>query len=232
MFKKLVKLVIPKDALEFIQRLRKELKNFRSLAQRYGQWTSIKDWKSVDETGGPMPWYTYPATEYLSHLNLKEFSVFEYGSGNSTLWWAKKAKSVISVEDDSIWFERIRSDISDSSVKYLLKNGKHDYVSSAEFAADIFIVDGKHRRECAEHIMKYKDGLMIILDNSDWYPKTVDFLQECLGWVQIDFHGFGPINDYTWTTTLFINPTRHQELKYERHLMSKCGIAQVAAGDY
>jgi hypothetical protein len=25
------------------------------------------------------------------------------------------------------------------------------------------------------------------------------------GYIEIDFHGFGPINDYTWTTSLFLD---------------------------
>jgi hypothetical protein len=69
---------------------------------------------------------------------------------------------------------------------------------------------------------------MLILDNSDWYPNSVSFLQGELGWIQADFHGFGPINNYTWTTSVFLNPKRYQELKYQKNLKSKCGLVQVA----
>jgi len=73
---------------------------------------------------------------------------------------------------------------------------------------------------------------MLVLDNSDWYPKSVRFIQDNLGWMQIDFHGFGPINNYTWTTSVFINPLRYRELKYPSSLKSVCGLVQVADGDY
>ena len=80
--------------------------------------------------------------------------------------------------------------------------------------------------------LKSAGGVMVILDNSDWYPKTVQFLQEKLDWFQVDFHGFGPINNYTWTTSIFINPVRRQELKYRSSLSSISGLVQVADDDY
>lgn len=47
-------------------------------------------------------------------------------------------------------------------------------------------------------------GGIVILDNSDWFRETSKYLREKLDLIEIDFHGFGPINDYTWTTSVFI----------------------------
>ena len=47
------------------------------------------------------------------------------------------------------------------------------------------------------------DSGMVILDNSDWYSNTSKYLRDSLNLLQVDFHGFGPINDYTWTTSIF-----------------------------
>jgi len=232
MFKKIVELIAPGVVIKNVECIKKELKNFKSLAADYGQWASIKGWRSVDEQGGPIPWYTYPATEYLSHLKMEDFTVFEYGSGNSTLWWARNARSVVSVEDDEVWYRRVSAGFSGGGVKFLLRVDKESYVSSADFSADIFVIDGKYRRECAEQVVKYKNGLMLILDNSDWHPRTVDFIKKNLGWMQVDFHGFGPINCYTWTTTIFVNPGRCSELRYSHDLKSKCGLVQTSAFDY
>jgi hypothetical protein len=227
MIKRIVKTVIPTVALERLQRIKKQVRNLRSLAYDYGQWTTIRDWNSIDENGDPIPWYTYPTTEYIAHLNLSWMTIFEYGSGNSTLWWAKRSKSVVSVEDDEEWFEKVRQNLSSGRTQYHLKTRKEDYVTAALNDADIFIIDGKYRKECAEHIVKIGGaGVMIILDNSDWHPEIVEFLRSSLGWLQIDFHGFGPINNYTWTTSVFINPKRHQELVYGSNLKSKCGLVK------
>jgi hypothetical protein len=73
---------------------------------------------------------------------------------------------------------------------------------------------------------------MLIFDNSDWYPNTVRFLQEKLGWMQIDFHGYGPINNYTWTTSILMNPVRYSKLRYGSALKSECAIGDKAKDDY
>jgi hypothetical protein len=232
MIKKAIRSVIPEKLFERIQRLRKQGRNFKSLAQNYGQWTTIRDWNSVDEKGQPIPWYTYPTTEFLSHLDLSAFKVFEYGSGNSTLWWSDRTSQITSVEDDQSWYEKIKSSLKNKNVDYRLEKDRQKYFSMADDGFDIFIVDGKYRGECLEHVVKLGGGVMLILDNSDWYPNSVRFLQDKLGWMQADFHGFGPINNYTWTTSIFLNPMRYQELKYNNNLKSKCGLVQVADGDY
>jgi len=46
---------------------------------------------------------------------------------------------------------------------------------------------------------------MVILDNSDWYRETAKYLRENLDMIEVDFHGFVPINDYTWTTSVFLS---------------------------
>jgi hypothetical protein len=62
----------------------------------------------VDSAGEPVPWYTYPAIEYLQQFDFSTRSVFEYGSGNSTLFWSRRAAHVVSVEDEEGWFEQMR----------------------------------------------------------------------------------------------------------------------------
>ncbi len=49
-----------------------------------------------------------------------------------------------------------------------------------------------------------QEGAMIILDNADWHRGCARFLRE-QGLIEIDFHGFGPINCYTWTTSIFLS---------------------------
>lgn len=197
---------------------------------------------SVDESVEPTPWYTYPATEFLSHLNFSQLKVFEYGSGNSTLWWSKRAKQVTSVEIDETWSKKINDSLNTENSICLLEKDRQKYFSMASNDFDIFVIDGSYRRECLEHLVNLKKikenrcsgaaGLMLILDNSDQYPKSVQFLREKLGWIQVDFHGFGPINSYTWTTSIFINQARYSELSYCSLLKSKCALVQENTEDY
>lgn len=228
---------LPAFIKQWINIILKQLKNYKILSCYYGQYTTIKEWSCLDAEGKPICWYTYPALEYLDHMNFASLKVFEFGSGNSSLWWLNKAKSVVSIEDDQEWYKKISGQVKKSAslkFRYILADDKNKYITSFdETHADIVIVDGKHRKECSEHLVSLQkngkwEGCMLIFDNSDWYPETVSMLRQSLGWVQADFHGFGPINNYTWTTTMFLNPENYHNLSYDRHLNSVAGTGYNA----
>src|SRR5262245_58674086 len=60
----------------------------------------------VDPDGNPLPWLTHPAIEWLDSVIGPDDTVFEWGSGASTAWFAQRAKSVVSVEHDQTWIAR------------------------------------------------------------------------------------------------------------------------------
>ena len=60
----------------------------------------------LDRNGNPIPWYTYPAIEYLSQFDYSRKTIFEFGCGNSSLFWASRAERVVSIEDNLQWFEK------------------------------------------------------------------------------------------------------------------------------
>lgn len=222
--------LIPLNFRNKIQHRRTQLTNFRILAKDYGQFQTIKKWSCINSSGQPIPWYTYPAIEYLDHLDFSHMNVFEFGSGNSTLWWANKAKKVTSVEDDEKWYDQIllSNHFIHDKVQYLFKKN-NEYISSLSDEANIVIIDGTNRQECAEHLLNNynKENLFVVIfDNSDWYPATIQKLRENLKWIQVDFHGFTPINNYTSTTTIYINPAFQSHLKYIKPLHS---IAPIMA---
>jgi hypothetical protein len=68
---------------------------------------SKKARKPLDAFGNPIPWITYPAFEVLRRVVSPRQRVFEYGCGNSSLWWAAHAQEVISVEHDAGWAQQI-----------------------------------------------------------------------------------------------------------------------------
>lgn len=179
---------------------------FKILEFDYGHFITTLKWTSIDDKGDPIPWYTYPAIEYIKQLDFSEKEVFEYGSGNSSLFWAKRARHITSIEHDSKWFEQIsKSNLRNLDVKLL--EDKDDYINSIDVHdnLDVIIIDGIYRKECAEKALtKLGKGGMIILDNSDKYINVPKVLRES-GLIQIDMSGFGPINFYTWTTSLFVH---------------------------
>ena len=186
--------------------LRKLVRNFTILSERYGQRKSITRAKCIDSTENEIPWYTYPAIEYLDGLDFSNSNILEYGSGASSVWWAKRANSVTAIEHDKNWFKKVSAHgLENLSIE--LAPGKNDYLDvGKDDVFDIIIIDGVHRESCAKCIgSKLRKGGLVILDNSDWHPGTAEVLRVEYDLIEVDFHGFGPINDYTWTTSLFFS---------------------------
>ena len=70
-------------------------------------WDRSLDTAPVDANGAPLPWITYPAMAVLAQIVKNSHRVFEFGCGNSSHWWAGKAKEVVSVEHDGKWIEQV-----------------------------------------------------------------------------------------------------------------------------
>ena len=205
---------------------KKQIKNFKILSINYGQWQSIVKNDAIDNNENPIPWYTYPAIEYLKRFDITDKHVYEWGSGNSSLFWAKNAKKVICVEGNRKWFDIINKRKEDNQTIIFCEK-KSDFVKSVvgqNKKFDIVVIDGKYRYECAKYAIKClsKDGF-IILDNSDWYPKTANLLKN-QDLIQVDFNGFGPINNYAWTTSMFF--TRNFDFKFKQLIQPEGGLKQ------
>ena len=82
----------------------KQLLNFKRLSDNYGQYYTIKNKVCVDKNKHAIPWFTYPAIEYFNNIDFSDKSMLEYGSGNSTKYWSKKVKQIVSIEHDKNWF--------------------------------------------------------------------------------------------------------------------------------
>jgi len=80
------------------------LKAVRRLVAR-GHSLSAKSGKPVNESNEPIPWYTYPLIDYINDCNTHSWNIIEFGSGQSTLFWASRANKVISYENSKDWIE-------------------------------------------------------------------------------------------------------------------------------
>lgn len=213
LFHKLLKRLLPNSTYRV-------LKFLRIWNTKYSYFRSIKSFDSSIQNS-PVPWFTYPATEYLMQLNLLEKTLLEFGSGNSTIFWSQRVKKVISVEHNKTWFYKMYNARELVGVEYLLKTEGSsyedvldDYIQSAQ----ILVVDGIRREILVSKLLDYvRQGAatkleLFILDNSDRYPDLLRSIREINEYVEVDFHGFGPINPYSWTTTVFLK--RNISLEY------------------
>jgi predicted O-methyltransferase YrrM len=162
----------------------------------------------VDASGAHVPWFTYPAIDYLASLDFSGASVFEFGCGASTLWWARRARSVTAVELDEAWLRRLETRVpGNAQLVFCPDGGRYPKViSELGRTFDVVVIDGAERHRSAQESLAFvSDGGLVILDNSDWYPNTARLLRSA-GLAQIDFIGFGPLNSYCWATSLFVRP--------------------------
>lgn len=179
---------------------------WRTLTSGLGWHRSFVEQRPLDADGEPLPWYTYPAIEFLRTLDLSNARVFEYGCGYSSLFWAKRARSVSAVENDAQWAAIVQGyGVPNLEVHPVFE--ERAYVTAPlrlGGAFDVVVIDGRHRRACvAVALQVVSERGMILFDNADWYRESCADLARA-GWFEIDFSGFGPINPYCWTTAVFV----------------------------
>lgn len=140
-----------------------------------------------------VPWWTYSAIDVINkHIEGLTYKphIFEYGSGASTLWLAKRSEKLISIEHDKIWFEKLKNKLIDyPHVELLFCQGKiakdekkyrsakmpkysfESYVKTIQDfqqSFDIIIIDGRSREACLEACLPFlKPQGLIVFDNSD-----------------------------------------------------------------
>ncbi|MCL6281971.1 hypothetical protein M3P21_00355 [Ruegeria sp. 2012CJ41-6] len=216
---------------------REQVKTYRILGDAYGQYDSMEKWDCRDGSGREIPWYTYPAIEYLNNFDLGGARVLEYGSGNSSIYYLNAGAVVTSIEHDPIWSEKVRASVANNAnFTYVFEQSESGYAERAEVSdADIIVIDGKFRNTCARHVIKNivaqnADPALIIFDNSDRNPVVMALLDEGIGWHRCDFNGFGPINAYTWTTSIYLNPSR--ALKRKGPLDPVGGLKEISPEDH
>lgn len=127
-----------------------------------------------------LPWWSFGAIDALqSFLERRGGSaaVFEYGSGASTAWLARRAQAVYSVEHDPGWAEKTRAFCRPFRHVTLLEESSDGYVRSIERISgrfDVIVIDGLRREACLRQaVQKVKEDGVIVFDDSAralWSP--------------------------------------------------------------
>lgn len=140
------------------------------------------------------PWIAQGAVRFCERTLRTSMRGFEWGSGRSTTWFAKRLAHLVSVEHNEEWYEKVDKDILGqgvTNVDYRMVCLNHplndptvahyevipDYVNVInEFeneSLDVVVVDGHYRQACILAAMpKLAHGGYLLLDNSNWLPKN------------------------------------------------------------
>lgn len=180
---------------------------------------SFLDNFSQDEFGEALPWMTYPAIKFLESKITKNHEIFEFGCGASTLFFAKRARSVASIETSQNWFQIIKKFLLEKGLNNaeitLMEDGLtnilyENFVKNSGKKFDVIVIDSLKRFECAKNVIAaLKPNGMIILDDSERknYRKIFDFFAEA-GLQKQDFFGIAPGQLRVKNTTVFTSYTK------------------------
>lgn len=151
---------------------------------------------------GPVIPFEYPYKPELLpkvQAKIKEIlngngTVFEYGSGHSTLWFAMMPAEVISVEHDFRWYQALKKEMRDKGVTAKVHLVREEYIPKVIDTYDKFdliLIDclsWQRIRATSRARHHVKDGGYLVIDDSHWSIfRPVDRILE--GWQRFDISG-------------------------------------------
>lgn len=201
------------NVLELQRGLIERLSSDRSDLRKTGMWRSwllgnVCDF-FYDANGDVNPWWCESAVDLTKRkiLHTPDIRIFEWGAGNSTLFWAHYAKEVVSVESNLDWYQKMKSLVpANVRIEYreLVYGGDYGKVIlDEEENFDIVVIDGRDRVRCAKNCLgKLKEDGIIIWDNTDrdYYEEGYRYLKDN-GFKQLELSGITwglpGVRDYT-----------------------------------
>jgi hypothetical protein len=164
----------------------------------------------------PLPWVTFDATRAIEEHLPVHARVFEFGAGNSTVYWAGRGAQVWSVEGDREWFDLLQHHVNAKglgSVKLQYAADPAAYTGAISGLGvesfDMVVVDGAFRRDCVlAAISHVKPGGMLVVDNTDWHWFREDPIKGVPDdWRREIFPGFAPMIGHRSETTVYFRPS-------------------------
>ena len=130
----------------------------------------------------------------------KKISVFEWGSGGSTAWFASRSSELVSIEHDPDWAAAVSKRLGDDiDHRVILAPNGMDYERTIDpfpFGHfELVFVDGIRRPECLRRIENsIRVGGLLVLDDSQRYGAAIGAMSSSLqpiAWFGERGRGFG-----------------------------------------
>lgn len=172
---------------------------------------SYREQQCVDKHGAPLPWYTYSAIHFIERRLKPWMHVFEYGCGNSSLWYGRRVRSVDAVDNSPDWVGRVGPLCTGNVCITGTKDTGESYVNAIAAGGkryDVVAIDGRNRVACARAAVHHlSGGGVIVFDNTDRprYAEGIAFLRD-QGFRRIEFFGVVPMIPDLEETSIFYRP--------------------------
>ena len=169
---------------------------------------------AVSRSGDPLPWYTYPCIDFLKYRSYEDKTVLEFGAGQSTLWWARRARHVVAFEEDEAWYQQLKTRVP---VNVELQLVPIDSPSACVEAInrilslqpdprfDVVVIDGLWRYQLIDIAVRVvKETGVIVCDNAEGYGFYEGFKDR--NFYRVDFFGNTPGVVLPHCTSIFFRP--------------------------
>jgi hypothetical protein len=161
------------------------------------------------------PWIVPHAVKHLERVIRPDWQVLELGSGASTAWYAARAGSVLSLEDDPNWYRQIVSQLHGTSATVELMPLERMIArveATRDQSFDLVVVDANQNASVTRvdlaraALAKVKPGGLLLFDDfdSDIY-RPADALFE--GWEAQRFTGIKGHPMTAIETSIFTRPS-------------------------
>lgn len=191
-------------------------------SKRTGHFRSSLRARSVDRQGNPIPWYTYPAFDFLAGKDYTGKRILEFGAGHSTLWWMQRAAEVVGIEGSEAWVGILKTRVDKNVTLHLMRSANDDLrplLKGRQF--DLIVIDGPdgtgcNRAQAAQFIIDLNllaSGGAIIFDDSEgsfdtpgneWQKsaENINYFRQH-GFQRVDFFGYAPAQLQWRCTSIF-----------------------------
>lgn len=203
--------LLPRQALGY-RVYRHLVRNEHSYLHRTGWLSSFAGERPVDRAGEAVPWMNYPVVRLLERRVPPDSRVFEFGSGHSTLFWARRVAQVEALEYDKAWFDEISKRVPANARVHFCpedRDGRYcRFIAQAGGRYDVVVVDGRDRVNCAiQAVAHLSERGVIVLDDSDRerYAAAFEHLRAA-GFAALSIEGLKPTGIGVDETTIFYRP--------------------------
>jgi len=193
--------------------------------------------KGIDLGDNIIPWIPIKAKLWLDKNLRKDWILYEYGSGLSTLYFSPKVKKIISIEHDKEWYYKTHEELKEKAknCEYILIEPEHlhaeilksakkvymshlyqklhfkTYVQSIDKYPDkyfdLVFIDGRARIGCILHSVKKIKSGGFLVLDNS-DAKRYKVAQKILKrYSRIDFYGIAPTNPYLTHTKINFTKT-------------------------
>ena len=181
----------------------------RSMLREAGWVESVRTQKPCRRDGSPLPWMNYHVIEFLEQRLNEDMTMFEYGSGNSTMFYASKVGYVKSIETDEGWYSYVRDSMPQNVDLELFRHGGEanycEIAGQQDQKYDMVVVDAEERTECLMHADKaVTERGVVLLDDAtpDVHGPGMAHLAS-KGFRRLDFEGLKPASIRAYRTSIF-----------------------------